>query len=112
MSLSWAIPVASDRYLPCSECRLDRRGSRKPRQPSFTCHSAAAFARKSIFFPVTSRQHGLDAGEFAKVDQRGIQISSVAQARVLVRPALQHSVDLAMNGNKPVRPKANATLIY
>src|SRR5208337_444045 len=58
-----------------------------------------------------SGQHRLNAGQFAEINQRGIQIAAISQARVFVGPALEHPFDVAMNRYESMGPEGDTTLI-
>jgi hypothetical protein len=61
----------------------------------------------------TSTELGQDrfnAGEFAKIDQRRIELVAVSQTGVFIGPTLEHFVDVGMCGNETVRPEWDAAL--
>src|ERR1700690_2070884 len=56
------------------------------------------------------RQNRLYSSHFAEIDQRRIEIISIAQTSVLVSPILQKILDIAMRRDKTVGPEWNTAL--
>src|ERR1035441_2117724 len=54
-------------------------------------------------------QNRPDAGQLTEVDQCRVQIGTIAEAGIFIRPALKHSLHVAMRGDEAMRPERNST---
>ncbi len=58
-----------------------------------------------------SRQHGLDTGHLAEIDECRVEIAAVSQAGVFVGPVLQHYIHIAVRCDEAVRPEWDAAFV-
>src|SRR5689334_16263019 len=54
------------------------------------------------------RQYNLDPGHLAEVYQCRIQVFPVTKAGILIRPVLEHFINIAVGGYETVRPERNS----